>query len=423
MYRYILNTFFARAASTALNFFIVLVIARHAGPAIKGEVTLLITISWFFIFLSNILGGQALIYLIPRNKIELLVVPAYLWSMVVAIIGFVILKSAHVIQVNHVTSITVLSLLYSFITIHQTILLAKKQIISSNLIQIVTLLLQAAGIVFCFYFLQINSAFAYIYATLAAYSFSAVLSFFLVKKIVQFSNFKKEFSWKELKVSIRYGFLYQLVEVFQLFNLRYYYFQIGVQEGSQYLGIYSIGIAVLEAVWLIPRSISTVQYVSTSNTEKINEEAARTVQLVKIAFAASAFALLLISLIPPSVYIFVFGEGFRYTRHSMRFLFPGILIYSLLIVISSFYLGIGKYQRLIIANVVGFITLVIAGYFLIPEYVMTGAGLAATISFTIASLLLLAFFIVDNKIPLSAFMITRKDIELLATRLKALKSS
>lgn len=421
MYRYILNTFFARAASTALNFFIVLVIARHAGPAIKGEVTLLITISWFFIFLSNILGGQALIYLIPRNKIELLVVPAYLWTIVVAIIGFVVLKSSHVIQVNHVTSITVLSLLYSFITIHQTILLAKKEITNSNLIQILSLLLQAAGIVFCFYFLHIDSAFAYIYASLFAYSFSAILSFFLIRKIVQFSNFKKDFSWNDLKVSIRYGFLYQLVEVFQLFNLRYYYFQIGVQEGSYYLGIYSIGIAVLEAVWLIPRSISTIQYVATSNTEKIKEEAARTVQLVKVAFAASAFALLLISLIPPSVYIFVFGEGFRFTRHSMRFLFPGILIYNLLIVISSFYLGIGEYKRLIVSNLVGFFTVVICGYFLIPEYIMTGAGLAASISFAVASLLLLTFFIADNKIPLAAFMITRKDVELVVNRLKTFK--
>ena len=324
MYRYILNTFFARAASTALNFFIVLVIARHAGPAIKGEVTLLITISWFFIFLSNILGGQALIYLIPRNKIELLVVPAYLWSIAIAAVGFALLKSTEIIQVNHVTSISILSLLSSLIAIHQTILLAKKQITNSNLIQIVSLLLQAVGIIFCFYFLHIDSAFAYIYATLVAYSFTVVLSFFLIKNIVRFSDFKKDFTWQELKISFRYGFLYQLVEILQLLNLRYYFFQLGLQQGSQYLGIYSIGRAVLETVWLIPRSISTVQYISTSNTEKIKEEAARTVQMVKGAFVISAIALLLISLIPPSVYIFFFGEGFRYTRHSMRFLFPAI---------------------------------------------------------------------------------------------------
>ena len=420
MYRYILNTFFARAVSTALNFFIVLVIARHAGPGIKGEVTLLITISWFFIFLSNILGGQALVYLIPRNKIELLVVPAYLWSVAVAAIGFILLKSSFIIQAQHVTSIAVLSLLYSFITIHQTILLAKKQITNSNLIQILSLLIQSAGIIFCFYFLHINSSFAYIYATLVAYSFTALFSFFLIKNIVPFKNFWKDFSFKELNISFRFGFLYQLVEILQLLNLRYYFFQLGIQEGSAYLGIYSIGIAVLEAVWLIPRSMSTVQYVSTSNNEKVKEEATRIVQLVKVGIIFSGIVLLLISLIPPSAYIYIFGEGFRYTRHSMRFLFPGILIYTPAIIIGSFYLGTGKYLPLIISNLAGFLSIVVLGYFLIPQYVMTGAGLAATISFAVASTTLLIFFIADNKIPLSQFLLSQNDLMAATAKLKSI---
>ncbi len=423
MYRYILSTFFARGISTALNFFIVLVIARHAGPGIKGEVTLLITVSWFFIFISNILGGQALVYLIPRNKIEVLVVPAYLWSVVVAVIGFILLKSSFIIQAQHVTSIAVLSLLYSFITIHQTILLAKKQITNSNLIQILSLLIQSAGIIFCFYFLRINSSFAYIYATLAAYSFTALFSFFLIKDIVPFKNFLKDFSLRELNVSFRFGFLYQLVEILQLLNLRYYFFQLGIQEGSAYLGIYSIGIAVLEAVWLIPRSMSTVQYVSTSNNEKVKEEAARIVQLVKVGVIFSGIVLLLISLIPPSVYIYIFGEGFRYTRHSMRFLFPGILIYTPAIIIGSFYLGTGKYRPLIISNLAGFISIVILGYFLIPQYVMTGAGLAASISFAVASVILFIFFVADNKIHLSQFMPTRSDVALAIAKLKNIYTS
>jgi O-antigen/teichoic acid export membrane protein len=413
VYRYILNTFLARISSTALNFFIVLAIARHAGPAIKGEVTLLITVSWFFIFLSNILGGQALVYLIPRNKIELLVVPAYLWSVVVALIGFVLLKSTHIVEVNHVTSITILSLLYSIITIHQTILLAKKRITNANLLQILSLLIQATGIIICFYILRINDAFAYIYSSLVAYSVTALLSFYIIRKAVPFRRFKNDFSWKELKVPFRYGLLFQLVEVLQLLNLRYYFFQLGLQEGITYLGIYSIGIAILEAVWLIPRSISTVQYVSTSHSHKIKEEAEKTVQLIKLGLLLSTVALICISLIPPSVYIAVFGEGFRFTRHSMRFLYPGILIYNLTIIIGSFYLGTGKYTPLIIAHFVGFLILAAFSYFLLPAYVMTGAGLAATISFAAASILLLIFFKMDNRIPLSNFVITMKDVGLL----------
>lgn len=413
MYRIIVNTFVVRVLSTALNFFIVLMLAREAGPAIKGEVTLLITTTWFFIFLSNILGGQALIYLIPRNRIELLVVPAYIWSVIIAAIGFAFLKSTHIVHAEHITSVIVLSLLSSFITIHQTILLAKKQITNSNLLQIISLLFQVSGMLVCFLFLDLKDAFAYIYASLIAYSFTTLLSFFLIKDIVYFSGFIGHFSWKDLKTAIRYGVLYQLVEVFQLLNLRYYYYQLGLQEGQKYLGIYSIGIAVLESVWIIPRSIATVQYVSTSNTEVVKEEAARIIQLVKLSVVLSAVALFIIYLVPSSFYVFVFSDAFRSVKYSMRFLFPGILVYNLLLVISSFYLGTGKYRQLIIANLAGFASLFFFSRLLIPPYVMSGAGLAATLSFSIASIFLLLFFISDNRIPVSRFLISRKDAELL----------
>jgi len=399
----ILYTVFTRGASTALNFLIALLIARHAGPAVKGDVTLLITTLSFFIFFSNIMGGQALVYLIPRNKIELLTIPAYAWSIVIALLGFLFLRYTSILHANHIPSLAVLSVLSSFINIHQTILLAKKKITTSNLVSVVSLLLQVTGVLICFYFMQINNAYAYIYASLVAYALTAFVSFFLIKHWVHFSAFKKDFSWNELKESFRYGLLYQLVEILQLLNLRYYFFQLGLQQGVQYLGVYSIGISILEAVWIIPRSIATVHYVSTSNSEKIKREAQQTVQFVKLSFVLCAAALLCIYLIPSPVYVFVFGQGFADVKHSMRFLFPGILVYSIPVVISSFYFGIGKYKPLIISNMAGAATLIAFSFILIPKYVMSGAGLAASISFAVASVILFVWFMWEQKIRVSSF--------------------
>ena len=403
MQKQIISTVFSKGASTALNFFIALLIARHAGPAVKGDVTLLVTTLSFFIFFSNIMGGQALVYLIPRNKIELLTIPAYGWSVIMALLGFVFLRCTSIIHANHIPSLAVLSVLSSFINIHQTILLAKKKISSANLVTVVSLLLQVTGVLFCFYFLRINDAYAYIYASLAAYFVTALVSFFLIKHWVHFSAFKKDFSWAELKQSFRYGLLYQLVEILQLLNLRYYFFQLGLQQGIQYLGIYSIGISVLETVWIIPRSIATVHYVSTSNSEEIKHNAQRTAQLVTVSFVLSAVALLIIYLSPSKVYVYVFGQGFSSVKHSIRFLFPGILIYSVPLVISSFYFGIGKYKPLLLANTTGVVTLIIFSFILIPKYVMSGAGLAATISFAVTSLVLFVCFVVEQKIQFNHF--------------------
>ena len=397
MQRQIIYTILSRGASTALNFFIALLIARHAGPVVKGDVTLLVTTLSFFIFFSNIMGGQAMVYLIPRNKIELLAIPAYLWTAAIALLGFIILKFTTIIHANHVPSLAVLSLLSAVINIHQTVLLAKKKISSSNLLTVASLLLQVAGILFCFYYLRINDAYAYIYSSLLAYLVVAVASFLMVKQWIPFSAFAADFSWAELKQSVRYGVLYQLVEILQLLNLRYYFYQLGLQQGPQYLGIYSIGISILEAVWIIPRSMATVHYVSTSNSEQVKQEAVRTVQLIKWALLLCSAALLVIYLVPSSVYVLVFGGGFSDVKHSMRYLFPGILVYSIPLVISSFYFGIGKYKPLVISNAIGAVAIVLFSYLLIPKYVMSGAGLAASISFAISAFVLLLYFVIDHR--------------------------
>jgi O-antigen/teichoic acid export membrane protein len=407
----IFNTVVARALSTALNFCIALLIARHAGPAVKGDVTLLITTVWFLIFFSNILGGQVLVYLIPRNKMELLIIPAYAWSVLIAVAGFMFLKFTHIIHANHIPSIVVLSFFSAIISIHQTVLLARKQITNANILLIIPLFMQLAGVLFCFYFMHISDAYAYIYASLVAYTVTSLMSFLLVKKFIHFGGGLDFFAAKELKASFRFGLLFQLIEILQLLNLRYYFYQLGLQQGSKYLGIFSIGISILEAVWIIPRSVATVHYVHTSHSADVNAEAHRAVRLFKFSFMVSLLALFIIWLVPSQVYTFVFGPGFSDVKHSMRFLLPGILIYSFPLVISSFYFGTGKYRSLIISNIAGFASLVIFSWLLIPRYVMSGAGLAATLSFAVASVILWVMFMADTKIRLADFVPDKNDVQ------------
>ena len=414
----IFNTVIARLLSTALNFFIALLIARHSGPAVKGDVTLIITTTWFLIFLSNILGGQVLVYLIPRGKLEALIIPAYFWSALIAVGGFSFLKLTNLTHAYHVPSIVVLSFLSAILGIHQTVLLGRKQIAKSNILQIIPLLIQLAGVLLCFYFLRISDAYAYIYASLVAYFITLIISFLLIQRHIQLEGLKEIFAMKGLKESFQFGLLFQLVEILQLFNLRYYFFQLDIQQGSKYLGIFSIGISILEAVWIIPRSIATVHYVNTSNAADLKKEALRTVGLFKVSFILSGLALFLIWLIPSQLYTLVFGPGFTDVKHSIRFLFPGILVYCFPLVIGSFYLGSGKYKSLIISHLAGFASLVVFSWLLIPRYVMSGAGLAATISFSISSGILLLLFLKEEKITFLSLLPNQNDFKLVIKYLK-----
>ena len=96
---------------------------------------------------------------------------------------------------------------------------------------------------------------------------------------------------------------------------------------------------------------------------------------------------------PAQVYAYVFGPGFSQVKHSVRYLVPGIWVYNIWLVVGSFYLGTGRYKPLILSNIAGVVALLLLSSWLIPAYVMSGAGLAASVSFTVAAGVLWLFFV------------------------------
>jgi O-antigen/teichoic acid export membrane protein len=395
--RSITYTVITKALSTLLNFAIVLVIARHLGPHAKGDITLITTTVTFFLFVSNITGGQVLVYLVPRSQLQDLILPAYVWSLVTALLGFIILWLTDIIPHTYIVPVGIVSLLTSLLAVHQNILLARQKILSYNFLNLFPIAIQAACMVFLFYVAEFNSVDAFIYATYAAYGFTLIFSFVQVNEEIPFKDIKPAAVNNTFSFIIKHGLQYQLVEILQLLNLRFYFYVLTKQQGIEYLGIYSVGISILEAVWLLSRSSQVVNYSNTANLPDKQKNTDATLKLLKTSMLLSGIALFIIALIPSQVYVFIFGEGFSQLRHSVRLLFPGIWIYNIMLVISSLYMGMGKYKPLIIANAAGALTMILCSYLLVPKFVMTGAGLAATLSFAVASIVIVGFYWRDFK--------------------------
>jgi len=367
---------------------------------------LFITTVWFFVFFSNILGGHILIYLVPRNRIAALVLPAYLWSILVTFMGYGLLKLDAVSGIKYPEYILLIGFLSSIATIHQTLLFAYKKVQSANWLTLTPLIIQVPLLVWLYSSSAIEPTLVFVYAMLPAYIVSFVLSVVIVQAVVPFGDVMTKFSMREVYSTFKNGLFFQLIEILQLLNLRLYFYQLGLQQGTKYLGVFSVGISVLEAVWIIPRSIATVNYINASNTQEIIQEVPRVVALLKLTWAAAAVGLFTLFLVPDGWYAFVFGEGFANVKYGVRFLFPGVWVYSGLLVVSSFYLGIGKYKPLLAANLIGVLVLLITSYFLIPPYVLSGAGLAATLSFFAATVVLVGYFVWQNKIGWHKFFST-----------------
>jgi O-antigen/teichoic acid export membrane protein len=379
------------------------------GPKVKGDATIFITTVTFLVFFCSFVGGQALVYLVPRFKVENLVIPAYIWTILVAGISYVLFRYFAVFTWRRSANICIISVLSSLVNINIAVLLAKRQIRQYNILNLLPVLITFIGLLLCILIYHIDSIYGYLYPLYAAYIVSLIVSFYFVKGHI--SMRLSDGIFDDMDTALKYGVGYQIFELLQLLNFRFYFILLYHIQGPSDLGLFSIGVSVLEAVWILGRSVFVIHYSDFSNSDDQAVAVRQTVRYIKIVFVVSIILLALIAGCPSSVYGFVFGDSFAGVKYLVKWLFPGVLMYSTVLVIQSVYLGRASYGRLIFAQLFSLLFSVALCYLWIPRYFYSGASAAASVSYITCAVIMLFFFIRDYKIRLTDFLISRADID------------
>jgi len=387
------------------------------GPKVKGDATIFITTVTFLVFFCSIIGGQALVYLVPRFRVENLVIPAYIWTILVAGISFVLFLHFDIFTWRRSVNICLISILSSIVNINASVLLAKRQIRRYNIINFLSVLITLLGLVVSIFVFDSDSIYGYLYPLYAAFSITLLMSCFYVRDHINIKPSSGIFD--DIDAAMKYGSGYQIFELLQLLNFRLYFILLYHLQGPSDLGIFSIGVSILEAVWILGRSVFAVHYSDFSNSDNRDIAVRQTLRYIKIVFIASSILLALIALCPTSVYSFVFGASFADVKYIVKWLFPGVLIYGIALVIQSIYLSRASYGRLIFAQFVSLVFSVVLCYLWIPNYYYSGASGAASVSYIVFTVIMLAFFMRDFKVPLSKFLISSADVDFINNVLKS----
>lgn len=387
------------------------------GPKVKGDATIFITTITFLVFFCSFVGGQALIYLVPRFRVENLIIPAYIWTILVGSISYILFRHYEVFTWRRSLNICVISMMSSVVNINAAVLLAKQEIRRYNIVNLLPVLITVLGIVVALIFFHSDSIYGYLYPLYAAYVLSVAVSFLLARRYINISLSANVFD--DIDSALKYGVGYQIFELLQLLNFRLYFFLLYHLQGPSDLGLFSIGVSMLEAVWILGRSVFVIHYSDFSNSDNLPIAIRQTLRYIKIVFILSVILLALIALCPSSVYAFVFGASFAGVKYQVKWLFPGVMMYSIALVIQSIYLSRASYGRLIFAQLVGLIISVTLCYLWIPRYYYSGAGASASAAYITCTLIMLAFFIYDFKIPLSNFLISNEDVNFINNVLKS----
>ncbi len=390
----ILFTFSAKFLTAAINFVLIILTAQFLGAEGRGLIGLFITTMVIMVLVNEIIGGPALVYLIPREDTFQLALPSYFWALIVCHAGVAILAFTTILPGELIKDLYWITLMYIIFGIHLTILLGKEAIKVNNVLtglRVLLILLFFCIAVFIYDFREVK---AYIYAMYGSHAVCLGISCYYVWPYYRFGL--KRSVTTVIKKLLSYGVIAQVANLIQLMNYRVSYYFLNAYYGADHVGIYSVAINVAESIWLITNSIAMVQYARIANSRDKKYAQQITLALAKFSFVTTCVALAVLLFLPESVYRWVFGEEFGAAGKVVLYLAPGIAAFGLSTIFSHYFSGLGKYHINAVSSVIGLIATLVFCVWLIPQYHFIGAGMAASASYLAATLYLTWKFMKDS---------------------------
>jgi O-antigen/teichoic acid export membrane protein len=418
MFKKIAFTFGIKIIIAIINLAIVVLLSRSIGAAGKGEASLIVTSIAMILLFCNMVGGSTLVYFVPRHNIRQLFSLSNTWSLFVCAAAFILFYVFPLVNKSVIIPVILLSLINAFLSTNLTILLGKERILAHNL---VSLLQAAVNIIILWFMIKGLNEYnidSYIYSLYGAMGLCLLVSSILVYPIIAKDRTEKE---KGLATKLfQYGTYSQAGHVMKFMSFRCTYYMLSNYSGDVILGIFSNGISLIESVFLISNSISTVLYPKVSNSKDISYSRTLTLQLTKFSIILCVAALIPLAILPSSFFVWLFGSEFAGVRQVIVLLAPGVLFYNIALVIGHYFSGTGKFKINTLANFTGLMTTLALALVWHPNFGMQEISIISTISYITTGTLIIVYFVRETGISFSELIPRYSDLQWLRTEAKTL---
>lgn len=209
---------------------------------------------------------------------------------------------------------------------------------------------------------------------------------------------------------IDYGATMQSGNIFQFLNYRLSYFFVKFFLGLGPMGLFSTANQLSESIWILGKSISTVQYSRISNEDDHYYAAKLTMTFVKICVILTFAGIVVLNGLIFLLFPYIFRPEFAPVKYVMLILSPGILTFSVNVILSPYFSGSGRAKYNTITAAAGLFFTFVTGITLIPWLGLAGAALSATISYTCATLYQFIIFIRVSGIRAKDFLLKPSEI-------------
>jgi len=390
---------------------VVVLNTRFLGQEGQGEAALINLGILLIVSVSNIVGGGALVFLLPRIGTKAATGPAIAWAIFSSVLAYPILKGLDFIPDGLLVHICLLGFIQSlFFFVHQAIL-AKEKIARYNILisfQLISLLL---SLTIFYVVLDQKVLLSFIQSLYISFGATCLLSIYMSGSSLDDG---KSQPWKKTFGEIfPLGSYTQGGNILHLLNLRVYLI-ILEKAGSLFsVGIFSLAIYAAEAVWNIAKSLSLVLSSRISNSTDQLYIRSLTLSFLKISPLLTLPLVLIASVLPDEFFKMIFGKDLQGLHSLILICAPAIWLHSVTVIISHYFSGTGHHKHNMWGSAFGLLTGFSSSLFFIPMWSVTGAaisfsaGLVANFTYHVLT------FHKKQRIQTVDFTLSRNDFNLI----------
>ena len=393
MLKQILAVTGTRYAVAALNLILIFVNARTLGAEGVGEIGLIWAAININVTVNSLLGGNTLVYFMPRYPLPMLLPVATLWLIAGSVAGTAVMQLAGILPGSSAIHIAIISVIYSAAMAHTRFLLGGNKLRGFNLVAVLQGGILFFALIIIYFPMKYPTVGGYIAGLYITHGIAVVVSLILLLPLLRApSSVPRPPLFGMISNMLRYGMWSATDNMAETLATRLNYFLVEHFAGRGSVGLLDAATRIAESVWIISRSVAQIEYSRIARTFNIADQRRITIRVLRFTLVAITLAIAAIVALPEHIYAGkLFGDGFIGIRSIILTLSPGIIFFGGNTILSHYFIGSGNVRYAAFSSVIGLIAILIAAPLLIPAMGAMGAALGSSLAF--ASMFLFSFVV------------------------------
>jgi len=210
------------------------------------------------------------------------------------------------------------------------------------------------------------------------------LVFHLARRVAGGVDFKPNISY--MKRATTYGIQAHLANILGFLNYRVDMFLVNGFLGPAAVGLYAVGVGLVEKLWMVSHAASTVLFPRVAAEKEEDRRKEFTPLVARTVLWTTALGALLLALLSRWIVLLLYSEAFLPAVGALQSLLVGIVALSAWRVLANDIAGRGFPGLNIYTGLAAVATNIVLNLLWIPRYGIVGAAWASTVSYTVSFL-------------------------------------